>query len=209
MACKNIRKHLEAAEEEIRQALISSMDNKHEENLTLLVQTLNNIKELLVTTPIRGTDNTTEYYKRNAEHNFKLDSPYLDNKVINFPTTIPGTQPDDSNITFDSGNVDCATNAPFTFGTDYNLNLTSAYQGFAAETPVGIDINIDDMIGAGEPVHIPGGMGEDIITFGTGTPTQSGDTIKIDTRAGGDLDKLDDVIDKDKHAQDLNDRDGE
>ncbi len=216
MACKNIRKHLEAAEEEIRQALIASMDNKHEENLTLLVQTLNNIKELLVTTPIRGTDNTTEYYKRNAEHNFKLDSPYMDNKVINFPTTIPGTKPDNTNISFDSGSVDCTNNAsPFTFGTDYNLDLTSEYQGYTAETPVGIDINLDDMVAAGEPVHIPGGMGEDIITFGTATsepytvPTQSGDTIKIDTRAGGDLDKLDDVIDKDKHAQDLNDRDGE
>ena len=30
-----------------------------------------------------------------------------------------------------------------------------------------------------------------------------------DTRVGKDLDKLDDVVDKDKHAQDLNDRDGE
>jgi|TARA_B100001996_G_scaffold99306_1_gene74339 hypothetical protein len=219
MSCSKIRKHLEAAEEEIRQALTASLENKHEENLTLLCDTLNNIKELLITTPIRGTDNTTEYYKKNAEHNFKLDSPYMDNKVINFPTSIPGTKPVDTNtnISFDSSAFDaaCTNNAsPFTFGTDYNLDLTSEYQGYTAETPVGIDINLDDMVAAGEPIHIPGGMGEDVITFGGATSTypvatQSGDTIKIDTRAGGDLDKLDDVIDKDKHAQDLNDRDGE
>ena len=72
MSCSLIRKHLEAAEEEIRQALVASIDKKHEENLTLLVDTLNNVKELLITTPIRGTDNTHEYYKKNAEHNFKL-----------------------------------------------------------------------------------------------------------------------------------------
>tara|TARA_B100000427_G_scaffold195732_1_gene162708 strand:+ start:997 stop:1623 length:627 start_codon:yes stop_codon:yes gene_type:complete len=208
MSCSKIRKHLEAAEEEIRLALTASLENKHEENLTLLVDTLNNVKELLVTTPIRGTDNTTEYYKKNAEHNFKLDSPYMDNKVINFPTSIPGTQPveTNTNISFDSSAFDaaCTNNAsPYTIGGDYDFSLVSDYQGVTTDTGnIGIDINLDDLTCAGEPVHIPGGMGEDIITFGN-------DTIKIDTRAGGDMDKLDDVVDKDKHAQELNDRDGE
>ena len=195
MSCSLIRKHLEAAEEEIRQALIASMENKHEENLTLLVDTLNNVKELLVTTPIRGTDNTTEYYKKNAEHNFKLESPYMDNKVINFPTTIPGTQPHDpdSNITYDFS-TDCATNAPITFGGtdltgDLNFDLVSATQ-------------------SGESINIVGGLGEDTITFNAGG-LELGENIKIDTRTGGDLDKLDDVIDKNKNAADLNDRDGE
>ena len=195
MSCSQIRKHLEAAEEEIRQALIASMENKHEENLTLLVDTLNNVKELLVTTPIRGTDNTTEYYKKNAEHNFKLESPYMDNKVINFPTTIPGTQPHDpdSNITYDFS-TDCATNAPITFGGtdltgDLNFDLVSATQ-------------------SGESINIVGGLGEDTITFNAGG-LELGENIKIDTRTGGDLDKLDDVIDKNKNAADLNDRDGE
>ena len=107
MSCSLIRKHLEAAEEEIRQALVASLDKKHEENLTLLVDTLNNVKELLITTPIRGTDNTHEYYKKNAEHNFKLESPYMDSNVINFPTTIPGIDPVDFTVGDGiTGNID-------------------------------------------------------------------------------------------------------
>ena len=197
MSCSQIRKHLEAAEEEIRQALIASMENKHEENLTLLVDTLNNVKELLVTTPIRGTDNTTEYYKKNAEHNFKLDSPYMDNKVINFPTTIPGKQPEstDTNLSFDFSNVDCTNNQSYTFGDGIDLT--------------GVDLTGDLTFtsdAAAAPINIVGGLGEDTITFNAGGLDQD---IKIDTRVGGDLDKIDDVIDKDKHAQDLNDRDGE
>ena len=121
----------------------------------------------------------------------------MDNKVINFPTTIPGIKPHDpdSNITYDFGNdYTCATNAPITFGDtdltgDLNFDLVSATQ-------------------SGEPINIVGGLGEDTITFNAGG-LELGENIKIDTRAGGDLDKLDEVIDKNKHAQDLNDRDGE
>ena len=179
MSCSKIRKHLEAAEEEIRHALTASLENKHEENLTLLVDTLNNVKELLVTTPIRGTDNTHEYYKKNAEHNFQLESPYLDSNVVNFPTSIPGIDPEgpDGNLSFDFSNVDtCATNAPITFGGtdltgDLNFDLVSATQ-------------------SGEPINIVGGLGEDTITFNAGG-LELGENIKIDTRAGGDLDKLD------------------
>lgn len=192
MSCSKIRKHLEAAEEEIRQALVASMENKHEENLTLLVDTLNNVKELLVTTPIRGTDNTTEYYKKNAEHNFKLESPYMDNNVINFPTSIPGMDVDTSNLSFDFSTSDtCTNNASYTVGD-------------------GITGNIDlDLLSTDGDIHIKGAMADDTITFNAEGLISNVPTIKIDTRTGGDLDKLDEVIDKNKNAQDLNDRDGE
>jgi len=171
MSCSLIRKHLEAAEEEIRQALVASIDKKHEENLTLLVDTLNNVKELLITTPIRGTDNTSEYYKKNAEHNFKLESPYMDSNVINFPTSIPGMDVDTSNLAFDFSTSD--TNTPYTVGD-------------------GITGNIDlDLLTTDGDIHIKGAMGDDTITFNAdGLITNTGN-IDIDTRPGGELDALD------------------
>ena len=191
MSCSKIRKHLEAAEEEIRHALTASLENKHEENLTLLVDTLNNVKELLVTTPIRGTDNTHEYYKKNAEHNFKLESPYLDSNVINFPTSIPGMDIDTSNLSFDFSDSSCTNNASYTVGD-------------------GITGNVDlDLLSTDGDIHIAGAMSDDTITFNAEGLITNVPDIKIDTRVGGDLDKLDEVVDKNKHAQDLNDRDGE
>tara|TARA_Y100001938_G_scaffold80604_1_gene111228 strand:- start:4272 stop:4817 length:546 start_codon:yes stop_codon:yes gene_type:complete len=176
MSCSKIRQHLEAAEEEIRQALTASLENKHEENLTLLVDTLNNVKELLVTTPIRGTDNTSEYYKKNAEHNFKLESPYLDNNVINFPTTIPGiTFGETDSTSFDFSTSDTlATNAPYTVGD-------------------GITGNVDlDLLSTDGDIHIKGAMADDTITFNAeGLISNVPDNINIDTRSGGDLDSLD------------------
>ena len=141
MSCSLIRKHLEAAEEEIRQALVASIDKKHEENLTLLVDTLNNVKELLITTPIRGTDNTHEYYKNNAEHNFKLESPYMDSNVINFPTTIPGIDPVDFTVgdgitgNIDLDNINIA-------GAMVDDTITFNADGLITNVPTG-DINID------------------------------------------------------------------
>ena len=191
MSCSKIRKHLEAAEEEIRHALTASLENKHEENLTLLVDTLNNVKELLVTTPIRGTDNTHEYYKKNAEHNFKLESPYLDSNVINFPTSIPGMDIDTSNLSFDFSDSSCTNNASYTVGD-------------------GITGNVDlDLLSTDGDIHIAGAMADDTITFNAEGLITNVPDIKIDTRVGGDLDKLDEVVDKNKHARDLNDRDGE
>jgi hypothetical protein len=191
MSCSKIRKHLEAAEEEIRHALTASLENKHEENLTLLVDTLNNVKELLITTPIRGTDNTTEYYKKNAEHNFKLESPYMDDNVINFPTSIPGMDVDTSNLSFDFSDTACTNSTSYTVGD-------------------GITGNIDlDLLSTDGDIHIAGAMADDTITFNAEGLITNVPDIKIDTRVGGDLDKLDEVVDKNKHAQDLNDRDGE
>ena len=191
MSCSKIRKHLEAAEAEVRHALTASLENKHEENLTLLVDTLNNIKELLVTTPIRGTDNTHEYYKKNAEHNFQLESPYLDSNVVNFPTSIPGMDVDTSNLSFDFSDTACTNSTSYTVGD-------------------GITGNIDlDLLSTDGDIHIAGAMADDTITFNAEGLITNVPDIKIDTRVGGDLDKLDEVVDKNKHAQDLNDRDGE
>ena len=209
MSCSKIRKHLEAAEGEVRQALTASLENKHEENLTLLVDTLNNIKELLVTTPIRGVDNVTEHYRRNAEHNFTVDVPDPDGGVntvdgykfslesdvdlntggykvpadiLQFPTTIPG-----ADIKLDS----TSDNITFTGGDFSACNNASWDYNLSGVTVGDIDLsgNLDFTT---NDIHYT----DNVVSLG-------------DTRVGKDLDKLDDVVDKDKHAQDLNDRDGE
>lgn len=208
MSCSKIRQHLEAAEGEVRQALAASLENKHEENLTLLVDTLNNIKELLVTTPIRGVDNVTEHYRKNAEHNFTIPDPdggvntvdgykfslesdidlntggyKVPADILQFPTTIPGADikidtTEGDNITFTGGDYSACNNASW----DYNLS--------------GVTVGDIDLSGN--------------LDFTTNDIHYTDNVVSLgDTRVGKDLDKLDDVIDKDKHAQDLNDRDGE
>ena len=207
MSCSKIRQHLEAAEEEVRQALAASLENKHEENLTLLVDTLNNIKELLVTTPIRGVDNVTEHYRRNAEHNFTVPDPdggvntvdgykfslesdidlntggyKVPADILQFPTTIPGADikidSTSDNITFTGGDFSACNNA------SWNYNLDGVTVG-DIDLSGNLDFTTND-------IHYT----DNVVSLG-------------DTRVGKDLDKLDDVVDKDKHAQDLNDRDGE
>ena len=207
MSCSKIRQHLEAAEEEVRQALAASIDNKHEENLTLLVDTLNNIKELLVTTPIRGVDNVTEHYRKNAEHNFTIPDPdggvntvdgykfslesdidlntggyKVPADILQFPTTIPGADikidSTSDNITFTGGDFSACNNA------SWNYNLDGVTVG-DIDLSGNLDFNTND-------IHFT----DNVVSLG-------------DTRVGGDLDKLDDVVDKNKHADDLNDRDGE
>ena len=208
MSCSKIRKHLEAAEAEVRHALTASLENKHEENLTLLVDTLNNIKELLVTTPIRGTDNVTEHYRRNAEHNFSVSTDpdggvntvdgyqfglesdidlntggyKVPADILQFPTTIPGADikldSTSDNITFTGGDFSACNNAAW----NYNLD--------------GISVGDVDLTGNLEFVTNDIQYTDNVVRLG-------------DNRVGKDLDKLDDVVDKDKHAQDLNDRDGE
>ena len=131
------------------------------------------------------------YYKKNAEHNFKLESPYLDSNVINFPTSIPGMDIDTSNLSFDFSDSSCTNNASYTVGD-------------------GITGNVDlDLLSTDGDIHIAGAMADDTITFNAEGLITNVPDIKIDTRVGGDLDKLDEVVDKNKHAQDLNDRDGE
>ena len=93
MATNDIRKHLIAAEEELRLAFVESLENRYDDNLSMLVECLNSVKDVIACTPIRGTDNINDYYRKKAEYDFNLDSSIkiggdldaLDN-VINFPT---------------------------------------------------------------------------------------------------------------------------
>ncbi len=82
----SIRKHIEAADDALRLAIIEALENKRDEQLETMFEALGKVRELILTTPIRSVDNTTSYYRNKAEYDFKLDSPYLDDTVINFPT---------------------------------------------------------------------------------------------------------------------------
>ena len=87
MASNDIRKHLIAAEEELRLAFVESLENKYDENLSMLVECLNSVKDVIACTPvIRSTDNINDYYRKKAEHDFKLggDLDAMDN-VLQFP----------------------------------------------------------------------------------------------------------------------------
>ena len=87
MACNDIRKHLIAAEEELRLAFVESLENRYDENLSMLVECLNSVKDVIACTPvIRSTDNINDYYRKKAEHDFKLggDLDAMDN-VLQFP----------------------------------------------------------------------------------------------------------------------------
>ena len=98
----SIRKHIEAADDALRLAIIEALENKRDEQLETLFEALSKVKELILTTPIRGVDNVASYYRNKAEYDFKLDSPYLDDTVINFPTRVPGGEGEDI-LDFDYG----------------------------------------------------------------------------------------------------------
>jgi len=87
----SIRKHIEAADDALRLAIIEALENKRDEQLETMFEALGKVRELILTTPIRAVDNTTSYYRNKAEYDFKLDSPYLDDKVVTFPTAFGGS----------------------------------------------------------------------------------------------------------------------
>ena len=82
----SIRKHIEAADDALRLAIIEALEKKRDEQLETLFEALSKVKELILTTPIRGVDNVSSYYRNKAEYDFKLDSPHLDDTIVNFPT---------------------------------------------------------------------------------------------------------------------------
>ena len=90
MACNDIRKHLIAAEEELRLAFVESLENRYDDNLSMLVECLNSLKDVIACTPVRGTDNINDYYRKKAEYDFNLDTKVggdldaMDN-VLQFP----------------------------------------------------------------------------------------------------------------------------
>ena len=91
----SIRKHIEAADDALRLAIIEALENKRDEQLETLFEALSKVKELILTTPIRGVDNVASYYRNKAEYDFKLDSPFLDDTVVTFPTAVPGEAGED------------------------------------------------------------------------------------------------------------------
>ena len=91
----SIRKHIESADDALRLAIIEALENKRDEQLETMFEALSKVKELILTTPIRGVDNVASYYRNKAEYDFKLDSPYLDDTVVTFPTAVPGAAGED------------------------------------------------------------------------------------------------------------------
>ncbi len=98
----SIRKHIEAADDALRLAIIEALENKRDEQLETMFEALGKVRELILTTPIRAVDNVTSYYRNKAEYDFKLDSPFLDDNVITFPTAVPGGEGED-HIRIDTG----------------------------------------------------------------------------------------------------------
>ena len=125
-----IRKHLETAEKELREALIKSLHEKNDENLSELVEALSKVKEILMCTPIRNKDGLSEYYRNKAEHNFKLDSPHLSDNVINFPSQGVGALGEDHihiHTGSDSFHDDCTNNASFEVKFSQDLSSDSLW----------------------------------------------------------------------------------
>ena len=91
----SIRKHIEAADDALRLAIIEALENKSDEQLETIFEALGKVRELILTTPIRSVDNVTSYYRNKAEYDFKLDSPFLDDKVVTFPTAYTGAEGND------------------------------------------------------------------------------------------------------------------
>tara|TARA_Y100000994_G_C15629023_1_gene416302 strand:+ start:491 stop:898 length:408 start_codon:yes stop_codon:yes gene_type:complete len=94
----SIRKHIEAADDALRLAIIEALEKKQDEQLETLFQALSKVRELILTTPIRFTDNTSDYFRNNAEYNFNLESDInletggykVPADVITFPTDYTG-----------------------------------------------------------------------------------------------------------------------
>ena len=69
----SIRKHIEAADDALRLAIIEALEKKRDEQLETMFEALGKIRELILTTPIRSVDNVVSYYKNKAEYDFSLD----------------------------------------------------------------------------------------------------------------------------------------
>jgi hypothetical protein len=91
-----VRSHIETAEEALRQALINSLAEKQDAQLSELFDALGKVKSILNAYPIRFTDNTSDY-------KFKLTSDYLSNGYVNYTLSGLDEQPYDNVISF--GNV--------------------------------------------------------------------------------------------------------
>ena len=128
----SIRKHIEAADDALRLAIIEALENKRDEQLETMFEALGKVRELILTTPIRAVDNVTSYYRNKAEYDFKLDSPYLSDNVVTFPPGVPGAAGED-HIKIDTGNVAADTVDFSDYG--YKLNDDVVIFGDESEQP--------------------------------------------------------------------------
>ena len=126
----SIRKHIEAADDALRLAIIEALENKRDEQLETLFEALSKVKELILTTPIRGVDNVASYYRNKAEYDFKLDSPFLDDKVVTFPTNYNGEGEDRIEINTDGVFTDTVDFSDY----GYSLNTDAITFGDEQET---------------------------------------------------------------------------
>ena len=117
----SIRKHIEAADDALRLAIIEALENKRDEQLETMFEALTKVRELILTTPIRSVDNVTSYYRNKAEYDFKLDSPFLSDNVVTFPTNLTGGEGQD-NIEINTDGVFAADTVDF---SDYGYSLNS------------------------------------------------------------------------------------
>lgn len=92
MTCKNILSHLEKAEEEVRQALINSLTEKDDRNLSDLFNLLGNVQDVIGLFP-----HPHDHYTFTTKTGKDLDN--LDDVVVQFPTGEP----------YYTGNVDLNT----------------------------------------------------------------------------------------------------
>ena len=127
----SIRKHIEAADDALRLAIIEALENKRDEQLETMFEALGKVRELILTTPIRSVDNLTSYYRNKAEYDFKLDSPFLDDKVVTFPTAYTGAEGND-HIEINTGDVAAGTVSFEDYG--YSLNQDVVIFGDEQET---------------------------------------------------------------------------
>ena len=129
----SIRKHIEAADDALRLAIIEALEKKRDEQLETMFEALGKVRELILTTPIRAVDNTTSYYRNKAEYDFKLDSPFLDDKVVTFPTNYTGEGED--HIKINTSNIAADT---VTFD-DYGYSLNQDVVIFGDESEKSTD----------------------------------------------------------------------
>ena len=133
MTCNSIRTHIEEADAALRKATVIALENKHDEQLETLFEALSKVKELILTTPIRITDNTSDYYRNNAEYKFNLESDInlqtggykIPADVITFPTEYSGEDIsiDTSDIATGTGtvNIPVGTSEDVIFLTDESV----------------------------------------------------------------------------------------
>tara|TARA_B100001175_G_scaffold488_1_gene402 strand:+ start:591 stop:1031 length:441 start_codon:yes stop_codon:yes gene_type:complete len=131
MTCNSIRTHIEEADAALRKATVIALESKHDEQLETLFEALSKVKELILTTPIRITDNTSDYYRNNAEYNFNLESDInletggykIPADVITFPTEYSGEDIsiDTSDIATGTVNIPVGTSEDVIFLTDESV----------------------------------------------------------------------------------------